>query len=142
MEIDTKSKRVLKRYGKKKKQNPIQFIQGLDKWIKWISSIGKVGEVKDWSSNKKEIVKFLNDLKDNTEHLELSESTGQISPVEFYTMLAIQLKKLKETLYQLIKLNVIHRNDFLYIVSIVDDIIEDNRDIIEKLEEEEILIIE
>jgi hypothetical protein len=133
--------RTLKTYTRTKTQNPIVMIQDLVQWTKWISSVGKAGEIKDWKDNKRKMVDFLNDLKDDTETLTLSESKGPLSPEEFYTMLVIQLSRLKDTLNQLVKLNVIHRNDFLYLLSIVEGIMDDNRDIVRKLEEEEILEI-
>ena len=136
-----KPKRTLKTYSRTKTQNPIVLIQDLVQWTKWISSVGKAGEIKDWKENKRKIIDFLNDLKDESKTLTLSEAQGPLSPEEFYTMLVIQLSKLKDTLNQLVKLNVIHRKDFLYILSMVEGIIDDNRDIIQKLEEADILEI-
>jgi hypothetical protein len=134
-------KRTLNTYQMKKTKNPIVLIQDLVHWTKWTSSIGKVGEIKDWKENKRKMIDFLKDLKDNSETLTISEAQGPLSPEEFYTMFIIQLTKLKDSLYQLTKLNNIHRNDFFYLLSIVESIIADNRDIVQKLEEEEILEI-
>ncbi len=133
--------RTLKPYSRTKSQNPIVLIQDLVQWTQWISSIGKAGEIKDWKENKRKMIDFLNDLKHESETLTISEAEGPLSPEEFYTMLVIQLSKLKDTLNKLLKLNNIHRNDFIYLLSMVEDIMDDNRDLIRKLEEEEILEI-
>jgi hypothetical protein len=66
-------------------------------------------------------------------------SNSEFSNLEFHTILENMLKMIKNQIYKIKKDNPLYHNDVKFIISMINGIIDNNKNILETLEEENIV---
>lgn len=104
--------------------DPIKLIQDLNKFNESFDEISKVSDIgQRWKSIKKNIVDYLVNIENSFENLKFDE----VSELEFHTMLENILKNTKKSIFQAKTKNQLHKNDFDFILSVLDAVSKSNQ---------------
>jgi hypothetical protein len=128
----------LTRFPKKRMNDPVIILQDMNYWKTWLSDLGKLGDFGDkWKIIKKQIIEHMIKLQDQLSTIDYSNS--EFSNLEFHTILENMLKMIKNQIYKIKKDNPLYHNDVKFIISMINGIIDNNKNILETLEEENIV---